>query len=225
MLEGGKEFHGRMAEADRQAMALAGGDDAPISIIPAAAAPDNNQVRAGNNGVTWFRQLGARHVTSLPLVDEASANDPYIADNIRRSGMVFLLGGFPGYLQQTLESSLSWSAATAVEQSGGVIAGSSAGAMVLCEMYYDPLRNAVAHGLNLIPGTCVLPHHDTYGSTWLPFLREWLPDTIFIGIDEETGMISDRRTGTWQVYGGGEVTLYREHRVERYPRSREFQIP
>jgi hypothetical protein len=37
LLEGGAEFGGRMAVPDRRAIRLAGGADACISIIPAAA--------------------------------------------------------------------------------------------------------------------------------------------------------------------------------------------
>ena len=59
VLQGGAEFADRMAVVDRQAMALAGGFDSPIRIIPAAAAPDHNHRRAGQNGVNWFQQLGA----------------------------------------------------------------------------------------------------------------------------------------------------------------------
>ena len=50
LLEGGAEFGGRMAEADRRAIELAGGAEAPICIIPTAAAPDNNHEHAGENG-------------------------------------------------------------------------------------------------------------------------------------------------------------------------------
>jgi cyanophycinase len=78
LLEGGAEFGGQMSEPDRRAMALAGGGDAPISIIPTAAAPDNNYRRAGNNGVNWFQSLGATNVAWLPLIDKASANDASI---------------------------------------------------------------------------------------------------------------------------------------------------
>jgi len=51
LLEGGAEFGGEMREPDLKAIELAGGFDAPIRIIPTAAAPDNNHQRAGNNGV------------------------------------------------------------------------------------------------------------------------------------------------------------------------------
>ena len=50
VLEGGAEFGGLMSEPDLRALALAGGFDARLSIIPAAAAPDNNHQRAGQSG-------------------------------------------------------------------------------------------------------------------------------------------------------------------------------
>ena len=75
LLEGGAEFGGLMSEPDRRAITLAGGFNVPISIIPTAAAPDNNHRRAGNNGVNWFRSLGARRVKTLPLIDKTSANN------------------------------------------------------------------------------------------------------------------------------------------------------
>ena len=58
VLEGGAEFGGEMAAPDRRALELAGGLDVPVSIIPTAAAPDNNHQRAGENGKRWFQSLG-----------------------------------------------------------------------------------------------------------------------------------------------------------------------
>ena len=110
LLEGGAEFGGRMADPDRQAMRLAGGPDVPISIIPAAAAPDNNHRRAGRKGVDWFQGLGATNVSVLPLIDRASANDPEIAVALATSKLIYLLGGFPHYLGQALNGSRSWQA-------------------------------------------------------------------------------------------------------------------
>ena len=42
VLQGGAEFGGLMIEVDRRALALAGGRDAAIEIIPAAAAPEDD---------------------------------------------------------------------------------------------------------------------------------------------------------------------------------------
>src|SRR5512141_361331 len=107
LLEGGAEFGGRMRDPDLHAIELAGGFDAPIRIIPTAAAPDNNDRRAGNNGIRWFQSLGAKDVTSLPLIDKASANDEKIASSLREAKLIYLLGGFTHYLGQTLKDSLA----------------------------------------------------------------------------------------------------------------------
>lgn len=71
-------------------------------------------------------------------------------------------------------------------RSGAVIAGSSAGAMVLYEYYYDPVSSRVLKGLNLVERICILPHHNMYAKDWVPQLQKQLPDSILFGIDEET---------------------------------------
>jgi len=102
LLAGGAEFNGHMAAPDLRAIELAGGLDARISIIPAAAAPDDNHQRAGQNGVTWFKQLGAADASAVPLLDRATADDPTVIEALMRSGVIYLLGGFPRHLEQSL---------------------------------------------------------------------------------------------------------------------------
>lgn len=211
LLEGGAEFGGGMVEPDRVAMRLAGGEDALISIIPTAAAPDNNYQNAGNNGVRWFRSLGARRVESLPIIDEQTANDANLAGTLRQSNLIYMLGGFPSYLGETLNDSRCWQAALEAYEAGAVLGGSSAGAMVLCQYYYDPRQSQVMEGLNLLPNTCVLPHFNTFGAGWAKLLSTKLPTVVLIGIDEQTGLIDDAHGGPkagWRVYGAGTVTIY-----------------
>jgi cyanophycinase len=207
LLEGGAEFGGRMRDPDLKAIELAGGFDAPIRIIPTAAAPDNNHGRAGNNGIRWFQSLGAKDVLSVPLISRIRADDKNIAQSLRDAKLIYMLGGFTHYLGQTLKNSLAWSAALEARQNGAVIAGSSAGAMVMCEFYYDPSARRIHEGLNLVPNALVLPHHNTFGKSWAPSLLKKRPELTLIGIDEQTGMLNDG-ANTWTVHGGGSVTLY-----------------
>jgi len=209
VLEGGAEFGGMMDAPDRKAMRLAGGPEAPIRIIPAAAAPDNNHERAGRNGVRWFQKQGATDVSALPLVNRNTAEDPEITRDIKRTRLIYLLGGFTHYLAQTLIDTGAWAAVLSAYRSGAVVAGSSAGAMVLCEYYYHHSSKQTLKGLNLVSGACVIPHHDTFGKNWAMPLTRRLPDVTLIGIDEQTGMIDEGPEGLWQVYGKGGITLYR----------------
>lgn len=225
LLEGGAEFGGQMSEPDRRAIALAGGNNAQIAIIPTAAAPDNNYRRAGNNGVNWFQSLGATNVAWLPLIDTASANDASIAGALANSRLLYMLGGFTSYLGETLKGSACFSAMLKAYDQGAVIAGSSAGAMVMCQYYSDPRKGQVVEGLGLVPNSCVLPHHNTFGKRWAPRLSEELPGAVLLGIDECTGMLNDGDAGRkrgWRVYGQGSVTLYRGGHATTYRAGETF---
>jgi cyanophycinase len=222
LLEGGAEFGGRMRDPDLKAIELAGGFDTPIRIIPTAAAPDNNHQRAGNNGIRWFQSLGAKDVGSVPLIDKASANDENVAKSLREAKLIYMLGGFTGYLGETLKESAAWHAVLEAYANGAVVAGSSAGAMVMCEFYYDPNQGQVVNGLNLVSNSIVLPHHNTFGKSWASRLLE-ISQVTLIGIDEQTGMLDDGAQ-TWTVYGSGNVTLYQNRQVETYPSGKSFSV-
>ena len=223
LLAGGAEFGGLMSEPDLRAIELAGGFDAPICIIPTAAAPDHNHKRAGNNGVRWFQSLGAKNVFTVDVIDSASANDSSHAASIRASRLIYLLGGFPRHLGETLANSACWRAALEAYEEEAVIAGSSAGAMVLCGHYYDPYEKKLLRGLNLIPNACVLPHHNNFGKSWAKQLITLLPNITLIGIDECTGIIN-KMDDVWRVYGAGEMTLYRGGQVTGYARGGMFSL-
>lgn len=226
LLEGGAEFGGRMAEPDQRAIALAGGSDAPICVIPTAAAPDNNHRRAGNNALNWFKGLGARNVELLLLIDQTSANDPTIVSSLKQAKLIYILGGFTGYLGETLKGSASQQAMLEAYAAGAVIAGSSAGAMVMCQYYYDPGKRQIVEGLNFVPNSCVLPHHNTFGKGWAQQLSTLLPNAVLLGIDERTGMLDDGQAGKktgWRVYGQRDVTLYRNGRPTVYHTGQEFR--
>jgi cyanophycinase len=226
LLEGGAEFGGHMAEPDRRAFELAGGFDVAVCIIPTAAAPDNNYQRAGNNGVRWFRSLGATQIESLPVIDHASANDRQLAQKVARSRLIYMLGGFTGYLAETLKGSACQQAMLEAYAAGAVIAGSSAGAMVMCQYYFDPAIRQVVTGLNLLPNTCVLPHHNTFGRGWAAQMTTLLPGAALVGIDERTGMLDDGPAGRkkgWHVCGQGAVTLYRQGKATIYKAGESFE--
>jgi len=158
----------------------------------------------------------------LPLIDKVSANDESIAKSLREAKLIYMLGGFSGYLGETLKGSAAWNAVLEAYRNGAVIVGSSAGAMVMCEFYYDPSQGQVVDGLNLLPNAIVMPHYNTFGKSWASRLLE-ISQVSLVGIDEQTGMINDEAQ-TWTVYGAGSVTLYRNHEVETYPVGETFSV-
>ncbi len=213
-----------MSEPDVRAIELAGGLQASIAILPTAAAPDHNHLRAGRNGQRWFASLGASHADVVPVADKPSADDPDFVTRVAAARLIYLLGGFPRYLCETLRDSQVWFAALQAHQDGAVIAGSSAGAMVLCEYYYDPYEDKLLHGLNLLENICILPHHNRFGKSWVSKLNSLIPQATLLGIDEQTGVINDVSDHVWTVYGAGVVTLYRDDQIEVHARGEQFLL-
>lgn len=224
LLEGGCEFQGKMEAPDRKALALAGGQNAKVVIIPTAAAPDNNSKRAGNKASEWFRTLGARNISALPIIDKASANDPELSAELDRANLIYILGGFPGYLDHTLKESRCLDALLRSYEKGAVLAGSSAGAMVLCEWYFDPAVKEIKKGFGVKKDVILIPHHDTFGRSWHSLYFDKISDIRCIGIDEQTGMMNQADRHQWAVYGKGGVTLYLKTSIASYKTGQSFRF-
>lgn len=210
LLQGGAEFKGMMAASDRAALDLAGGPDAGVVILPTAAAAEGDPVRAGRNGERWFASLGATHARALALYEADDARNLEIVSAIRAAKLVYISGGDPDHLFRVLAGSPALSAIEAAHADGATIAGSSAGAMVLCGIYFSPAGKRLEKGLGMVPGFCVIPHHEQFGKSWAGRIREASPDTLLVGIDEETGMIRENEDGMWRVLGKGAVIVYDE---------------
>ncbi|MCP4747010.1 MAG: type 1 glutamine amidotransferase-like domain-containing protein [Desulfobacteraceae bacterium] len=208
VLEGGAEFTGAMKAPDLRALDLAGGLNAKVGVICAAAVPDNNHEHAAKNAVRWFSELGAQNVRVMPLVDRFSADDASVTEKLESLNFIYLLGGAANYLANCLHGSSAMDAIAKVLAAGGVLCGSSAGAMVLGPNYFDAAQGCLNNGLGFLDNVCIVPHHDTFGRLWLKPLKKLLPWTVLIGIDEQTGLINDAGKGRWTVYGQGQVTLY-----------------
>jgi cyanophycinase len=222
LLEGGCEFQGKMEEPDRKALVSAGGENAKVVIIPTAAAPDNNSKHAGNIAIKWFRTLGAGDISSLPIVDKKSADDPKLSAELDDANLIYILGGFPGYLEHTLKESRCLKAFLHANDKGAVLAGSSAGAMVLCDWYFDPKVKEIKKGFGILKDTILIPHHNTFGHSWHSTYFDTISDIRCIGIDEQTGMINQDGNHRWTVLGKGKVTLYFKSSVVTYDAGRTF---
>ena len=150
-----------------------------------------------------FRRLGAA-AEKLMIVDEATANDGELAAQLGRYLIIYFTGGDPVYLLETLRGSRAWEAVLAVHRRGGLIAGSSSGAMVLGGQTWR--FDGWMPGLGLAPSVAVLPHHATLSARWdAPRMAATLPDGVtLVGIDDATALLLPEG----RVLGAGEVTVY-----------------
>ena len=201
-LVGGTEFRRECDPMDRALLERLGGPGAQIAILPTAATNENPYV-AGENGVRHFRRLGAR-ADKLMIVDEASANDAGLVGILEDYACLYFTSGDPIYLYDTLCGSKTWEAVQAVLRRGGLVVGSSAGAMVLGQRLWR--FDGWIDGLGLAPGLAILPHHATLAARWnAPAMAAGLPTGVkLVGIDEATALFLPEA----QVLGAGQVTVY-----------------
>ncbi|MGC9961014.1 MAG: Type 1 glutamine amidotransferase-like domain-containing protein [Acidimicrobiales bacterium] len=201
-LVGGAEWQ-RGCEFDSELLELSGGTD--VVVLPTAAAYEHPE-RAVATAQKWFSTLGGR-ATGLMVLSHADACLEENAAVVRGAGFVYLSGGSPLHLRSVLKGSAVFEALREAWRAGAVVAGSSAGAMVLCDPMVDPRGGAYTVGLGLVEQLAVVPHHDGGGSGLLWRTLELAPAGVpVVGIPERTALIR-KAGGSWRSAGEGDVTV------------------
>jgi len=179
-----------------------------VVVVPTAAAYEHPE-RAVETAREWFGRLGAP-VRALMVLSRSDAEDSDQAEAARRARFVYLGGGSPLHLRSVLKDSPVWYALVAAWREGAVVAGSSAGAMVLGDPMVDPRGGALTIGLGLLPGLAVMPHSDLWSADKARRTVQLATGDLRIAaIDERTALIREP-AGTWRAAGAGGVAIYVE---------------
>jgi cyanophycinase len=226
---------------DQVERALLAGRPGRYVQLATAAAPEGaaSLARWHDLGAAAAARLGVEQVV-VDVRDRATADDPGLAGLVAGAGLIYLSGGDPGFLTETLRGSLVWAAIQRAWQVGAALAGCSAGAMALSGSVpgiRKPWRDA-RPGLGVVPGVEVLPHFDRFAG--------WMPDLLVrriagapvgiqvVGIDEDTALVGglDRwpaggpaRACDWQVHGRQSVWLLGPGRRVEHPAGSTVSLP
>jgi cyanophycinase len=152
-----------------------------------------------------------RDVITLPVMDNASANDPGLAKEIDAgTALVYLSGGNPAHCARTLRNSLVWDSVMAAWEAGASLAGCSAGAGTLTTVAPNQRGGKSEAGLGTVPQLAVIPHYDRarfIRPIFLRIIRSSAPDDAeVIGIEEDTALVG-RPGEEWVVTGRQSVVL------------------
>ena len=192
-------------------------EPARVVCLPTAAGTEGPERIAywARLGVDHFTRLGAS-AEAVPVIDRASSGDPALAATIAEANLVYLSGGKPDYLYQTLAGSLAWQAIQSVLAGGGLLAGCSAGAMILGEKFFG--FPGWKPGFNFLPGATILPHFDEIPQAMIRSLRALTgKDTTLLGIEGNTALVSDGEQ--FEVLGSGGVTVWTRKSKTRHIRG------
>ena len=229
-LLGSGEFEPWSVDADRFVLERATGDGRVV-IVPTASAHEGHEVFDGwgRRGLDHFAELGVE-AEVLPVRTRADADRGDLADRLVDASLIYVSGGNPARLAETLRGTAVYAAMLEGLERGMGYAGCSAGVTCLAETTFDSDTEDIdaifRPGLGLVRATMFGPHWDIV-ETWVPGATEVIVASVpeghvFVGIDEETAMLGDG--SAWRVCGRGSVHVRRDGVFERFGPGEAFRL-
>ena len=185
----------------------------PIYVqIPTAAGKESA------DRLEYWKQLGKTQADRLgidsifvPIFSREDAYNPEYVSLIHNSALMYMSGGDPHHLAETLMDTPLWNAMLENWRTGASLAGCSAGAMVLSSHIpnFRLLKKSPTVGLNLLPEIRVIPHFNKFFK-WIPesaakVLLHVPDDSVLIGVDEMTAIVKRSGDEHWVVVGEAKV--------------------
>jgi len=209
ILAGGNLSDSVATNLEKRLVSLAGGSKATIVIIPTANPKFTRQEL--NDIKKQFESCGASEVSILNAKDKKMANTDSIAKILRSATGVFITGGQPMILENTYCGTLVEKELKDLLSRGGVIGGSSAGAIIIGDSWltWTPEFGKRTSDLGILPNVAVSPHANAARdySVDQEVLKYLIlhPTIIGIDIDEDTILILGKQKA--EVIGKGHVSI------------------
>lgn len=179
-----------------------------VVVLPTASAYEHPD-RLVSAAERWFHDLGIA-TRGLMVLSRPDAGASEFVDAVRAARFVYVAGSSPMHLRSVLKDSPLWEALLEGWNEGAALAGSSAGAMVLCDPMVDQRGGAFTLGLGLLSGVAVVPHHDTWSDEKIHRTQQLAPKGLVVaGVDERTALVRDG-DGHWTAEGAGNVSIWRD---------------
>jgi len=218
LLAGGGLSSSNAESFGKHLIALAGGPNATIVIIPTADPNMPPQINPAhtpsdpNELKKLFESFGAKHVAILHTRDRKIANSEAFVKVLRSANAVFMTGGQSLLLENTYRGTLVNAEMKALLARGGVVAGDSAGAIAIGGLWLTWLPEPFgkrADELDILQGVAISPHaNKAKGYVTDHEVLKYLAghSTITgINIDENTILILNKDGA--QVLGAGRVSI------------------
>jgi cyanophycinase len=226
-LVGSGEYLPVMNEVDTYLLkTIAPAHTARVALLPTASGLELKGPTHWNNlGLKHFEQLGVSDVRATRIIDHESANDPAQVALLEGVDLFYFSGGNPQYTIDTLRDSLAWKSIKAAYEHGAILAGCSAGAMMLSGCTLS-IRQAImgkhpefVAALGIVPHVIVFPHFDRMShflnqKRFQKVLHTVSPEYTVIGIDEDTALIrvelnvGGSEQDRWRVMGSKTVKVF-----------------
>ena len=191
---------------------LAGGPDAPLVMVPTAGGAE--EYDQFYQGLTAWRDAGARNLTVLHTTDPRVADTDAFIQPLNTAAGVFFFGGRQWRLVDAYGGTKAEAAFRAVLDRGGVIGGSSAGASIQGSFMVrgDTATNTVMMGSHQrgfgYMRNVGIDQHVLRRNRHFDLIEviEAHPHLLGIGVDENTALVVQGDEG--EVIGASHVLVY-----------------
>ncbi|HJQ37372.1 MAG TPA: cyanophycinase [Thermoanaerobaculia bacterium] len=196
-------------------IALAGGKDAPIVVIPTASEePDTIEYYTN----LFMKDYGCTDVVVLPIKTKADANLPELVAAAKRARGIFFGGGDQVRIMNALAGTPVLDALAVAYRKGAVSGGTSAGLacqseiMITGEGDFKVIQTRsveVMEGLGFVRKDVIVDQHFIARQRQNRLISLILehPDHLGVGVDEDTA-IWVRPDDTFEVIGAGSVMVF-----------------
>ena len=204
-LVGGDEF---APGCDFDADLLAAADTDRVALLATGSAYEN-PAKVVEHARSWFSGLGAELV-EVPVYTRPDAFVAEHVDTVAASRLIYITGTSPMHLRSVLKDTPVLDAICSTWGSGAALAGSGAGADVLCDPMVDTRGGAFTVGLGVVPRLAVVARANLWSPDKVRRTVELAPaGVVLVELPERTAVIRDA-AGTWRAAGVGQPVVHRD---------------
>ena len=207
-LVGGREWTDGCS-FDRTLLDAAGTDE--VLVLPTGSAYERPE-RLVEQARTWFAGLGAT-VVELPVLARPDAMSDELAARARAARFLYLAGVSAMHTRSVLKDSPVYEAMVEAYRDGAVLAGTNAGADVLCDPMVDFRGGAFTVGLGLVSGLAVIPRADTWSPDKIHRTVALAPAGVALAAIPEATALLRAPDGLWTAAGVGSVDVHLDGRL------------
>ena len=182
--------------------------------IPTAAG------RESRDRIRYWQELGQAQaeamnvpVRFIPIFDREDAHNHDFVSQIKDAALIYMSGGDPHHLANSLRDTPTGDAIIENWRSGGSLAGCSAGAMVMSSHVpnFRLSRSEPTPGFGIVPSIRVIPHFNKFFK-WIPessakILLDVPDGSVLLGIDELTALVKRSNNSDFEVFGEAKVHI------------------
>ena len=202
-LVGGDEF-APGCDFDAELIASVGAEE--VVLLPTGSAYENPG-KVADVARAWFSALGV----GVNLVPVYTRPDALVAEHVAAivsARLIYLTGTSPMHMRSVLKDTPVLDAICATWRGGAALAGSGAGADVLCDPMVDTRGGAFTVGLGVIPRLAVIARSNLWSPDKVHRTVAMVPsDVVLVELPERTALVLE--DGAWRSAGVGSPVVHR----------------